>query len=828
MTIQAEIFDALLASNTEDAHIDLCLAAFDGADKVNEVLAGAPGTSSVTRPTPVLTQTAVASDGVFLTAIEVRGFRGIGPLSELKLQPGPSLTFVTGRNGSGKSSFAEALEVVLTETVSRFGRSAVWKNGWRNIHTDEPAMVRLRCLIPVGEKSGEQQRAGQRGDTIIERNWEGSDLDTGKTFTQRPSASKSAFELLGWGPALTAVKPLLTNGELETLLGSDKPTVLHDRLGLVLGLDEVELAIALLNDEVKVRAAETRAIEAERKRLTSQLAATDDSRAEVASKVLTPAQLKKPASLATLRSLGEQTLDEDEDVAHLRSLLTVQSIDLNKVANSAAAALELADQLVGADTLDARASGELVKVLDAALAFHRTGGVAHDCPVCQSAGVLDDDWHSRAGVLRDTAANQSARLRDVQTSIRSFVNEVGTMGSIPSAILAASPEEHSELQEAWQAWAAVSQIVGSAESLTAYATEVEAAAITADRLRAEHQERAQRLLDERDANWKPLRKPLSDFVQRYEANATSAEHEVRLKGAVKALEVATTTVRNGRLAPVRDKARRYWELMRQSSSVSLQDIRLEGAGRARKVSFDVAIDNSSGQALGVMSQGELNALALSVFLPRATSVESPFRFVVIDDPVQAMDPAKVDGLARVLHEVASTHQVVVFTHDQRLIDAAENLGFASTVLAVERSEQSAVTVVQRSDEATRLLASAKTMAMATDASEEVRRRVVPHLCRQALESVLTSKYRRARLRDGLHPDDVENVLREAHGVHPLAALALGVPAAEVYSTINRKFSSQAADLFKRVKDEGHSGAANVSGLVDMVHDCQRFVEQVRN
>ena len=43
--------------------------------------------------------------------------------------------------------------------------------------------------------------------------------------------------------------------------------------------------------------------------------------------------------------------------------------------------------------------------------------------------------------------------------------------------------------------------------------------------------------------------------------------------------------------------------------------------------------------------------------------ESPFRFLVIDDPVQAMDPVKVEGLARVLHRTARTRQVIVLTHD---------------------------------------------------------------------------------------------------------------------------------------------------------------------
>jgi hypothetical protein len=37
-----------------------------------------------------------------------------------------------------------------------------------------------------------------------------------------------------------------------------------------------------------------------------------------------------------------------------------------------------------------------------------------------------------------------------------------------------------------------------------------------------------------------------------------------------------------------------------------------------------------------MSQGEVNALSLSVFLPRARLPSSPFRFLVIDDPAPVL------------------------------------------------------------------------------------------------------------------------------------------------------------------------------------------------
>lgn len=56
-------------------------------------------------------------------------------------------------------------------------------------------------------------------------------------------------------------------------------------------------------------------------------------------------------------------------------------------------------------------------------------------------------------------------------------------------------------------------------------------------------------------------------------------------------------------------------------------VQLVGSGTQRRVNLDVTVDGSDANALGVMSQGELHALALALFLPRATMAESPFRFL---------------------------------------------------------------------------------------------------------------------------------------------------------------------------------------------------------
>ena len=128
-----------------------------------------------------------------------------------------------------------------------------------------------------------------------------------------------------------------------------------------------------------------------------------------------------------------------------------------------------------------------------------------------------------------------------------------------------------------------------------------------------------------------------------------AAHELaEVKQALTWLKADGQEIRNARLEPFAQLSAQIWDMLRQESNVELGPIRLEGSATRRRLSLDATVDGVACTALGVMSQGELHALGLALFLPRATSPDSPFRFLLIDDPVQSMDPAKVDGLARVL------------------------------------------------------------------------------------------------------------------------------------------------------------------------------------
>jgi len=150
--------------------------------EIEECLGGQPPE----RPSPDVIQSAEPVRA-YIDSIEAQGFRGIGPRTKLSLTPGPGLTLVVGRNGSGKSSFAEALELLLTGDNQRWSsrRTKIWREGWRNLHTSEGTRLEARLLID-----------GEAGPYVVSRTWGADeDLDDGEASVVHDTKSSPLSEL---------------------------------------------------------------------------------------------------------------------------------------------------------------------------------------------------------------------------------------------------------------------------------------------------------------------------------------------------------------------------------------------------------------------------------------------------------------------------------------------------------------------------------------------------------------------------------------------------------------------------------------------------------
>ena len=178
----------------EDEWSALVLAALEGAEDLAQLLTdgnaapraeGAPKNTKAPEPSSEAPRQAPKT--AFLRRLTAEGFRGIGPKATLDLTPGPGLTLVVGRNGSGKSSFAEGLELLLTGDTYRWSqRSKIWRDGWRNLHHPKAALAAEFAL------------EGETGACTLAREWaDGAELTGASTWAQVHGQPRGP-EALGW------------------------------------------------------------------------------------------------------------------------------------------------------------------------------------------------------------------------------------------------------------------------------------------------------------------------------------------------------------------------------------------------------------------------------------------------------------------------------------------------------------------------------------------------------------------------------------------------------------------------------------------------------
>lgn len=263
----ARLAESVLDADTQAAVLAACQVELEAVAEPGgtEAPVAGPGTQ------PAPQQGDTQGPQVHLRSLTVEGFRGVGAPATISFPAGSGLTLVVGRNGSGKSSFAEALELLLTGDSRRWAkRTKIWKEGWQNLHHAEQTSIRA-----------ELDATGVAGPLVVQQDWKpGAALGSGAALAQVKGEPERPYAELGWGAALGTFRPFLSYNELGSIL-EEGPSKLFDALSTVLGLDD-------LVDVIERLAADRKAAEgskAAKNRVTmlaSRLGELDDERAVAA------------------------------------------------------------------------------------------------------------------------------------------------------------------------------------------------------------------------------------------------------------------------------------------------------------------------------------------------------------------------------------------------------------------------------------------------------------------------------------------------------------------------------------------------------------------
>lgn len=798
----SEVLDRLDADVRATGLIEhLILGALLG--RLDEVIDG----SVIDRP-PTSSEEEPAHVRVYLESVAVTGFRGVGPTCKLELKRGPGLTLVVGRNGSGKSSIAEALEFALTGDSLRWaGKSLDWKNGWRNLHAqDDPAItVKLRV-------------DGEREPRTVRVNWSNSKLESAKTAVAVPGRGRQSLGSLGWSDAIRTFRPFLPYKELSTI-SEGRPIDRYNALAPMLGMEALQAPIENLRQARLTAERQRTDAEDDVSQVMDLLRGSADERASAAMEALSGAwDLDKVEALIT---------GADPAVAQREGLLAaLEQLPLPDLERIAVAANDLRDAAERQEALrgsDAERSEQIAGLLEAAVEMHEQHGDA-DCPVCGRDNGLHSERvaHLKGEIERlRSEAGEVLDARSAALGAQTMAREA--IGTAPQVLTTAVDTDIgvdlSLLAAAWQAWTeAPEDPLDLAVHLESVCLQVEEATEAA---RAEAATQRRRLADQ----WRPMAESLDEVLPIARQGLSAAQRVTPLRSAETWLKRCEAAIRDERFDSVKTQVAGVWETLAVGSNVTLEDVRLG----AKKVVMDVTVDGDSSVALGVMSQGELHALALSLFIPRVKFEASPFGFAILDDPVQAMDPVRVDGLARVLHSLAATRQVVVFTHDDRLPTAVRRLQIPATILSVTRRPKSRVELKTSLDPVQAAIEDARAVELSDGLPDEVSRRVVPSLCRQAIEAACLESGRRRLLASGMGLDACEERWADAVKLLPRIAIALygdADRAGDVYGTLNNKFGRWSADAVRACNEMAHSGAPEGTDLKELIDSAESLAKEL--
>ncbi|MEK6327273.1 MAG: AAA family ATPase [Actinomycetota bacterium] len=619
-----------------------------------------------------------------LAAIELEGFRGFSDARRLDLDA--DAVIIRGDNGAGKTSLVDGILWVfageLVHLVDRVRGMRKVEDAVTNRHWAGDATVTLEIVA-----DGHRWSFTRRGNQLQ------TALKASCDAAPEANPEQALAEVFGHAALAETVDAVNTWGllrqdavraALDTAGGA-----LHERLSGILGLERVTrfaaAATTASNALISERTTTRKALKRLEERHREATKRRDDATARVATPETRRAMIRDGIAEinAGLPDGVRLRPADDADLVALEELGRVLAAFGSAIGSLAAARNRLAALDTASDDPVAKAAMELDAARVAAvaaterapamtqLAVAALGLLGDRCPVCEQE-IDQASVHAHLEEVieenrRVAAAAQeaAARVARAQTALAEAMEQAHVRNEAEEAV-------GSALSTAREAGAATTSAgVGVDQAALESAGLADAVSWAVDQLRGLYRRLEQagdvhltRLADEITAIGAELANAQQelDELERRCRDAKTLEHaahssaEAIVERALERLEPTFAEVFE-RLSP--NPA--FTELHAR------QDV-----FRNRNQIVPVVRDPDRGvdaNPLLVFSEGQLNVVALSYFLGMALNArEGTLPFLVLDDPLQALDVLAILGFSDLCRRIRDTRQLIVTTHDRRFAD----------------------------------------------------------------------------------------------------------------------------------------------------------------
>lgn len=655
--------------------------------------------------------------------LRVKAFRGFRDAREFDLSA--AAVIITGPNGTGKTSFFDALQWGLLGSLERLESLRARRNVEHVVNQyrlGHKASVEIDLSLPAGSVT--VRRTGDQGGSTLELRRMGEPSLFGD------EAEEALRSILLPDAELTLESALTTSGLMQQdvmrRVLEAKPADRYRQLSTVLGLGALEDFEEAARSVAKQASEREKNARAERARLADTLRQTQVRSEAAQARLATRPQVAaiREEAFGTLEATPEGislsssavTLDGPDDVrlaatafGHAADIvesaqtLTSQAFQLRTGLGEAPTEeqvsglrAEVARAQAARDAAEA-ARGAAQGQLNAArrtaadvaqLAALAVPMLSDDCPVCGQR--IDRDLVERELRERAEATGTILELQQAFVELANTFSRTAAAATTAREVLAAAEQQAGRWRQVHSADVAADAAVDAlAENIKVVKFDRYDVALFADVAAPalEYFRRARRALHDlletfdRQSDQGAVDRAAAEIRSLETALASSEEQLTAESARSKKLQALSEQTLEARVEVTQDRLRSIQPLVanifqRLDPHPAFKTVEFEmdtyyRRGTTSPLVID-QVENVSADPLLIFSTSQANIVALSYFIAMSlSSEERGLPFLLLDDPVQSMDDVNVLGFADLCRHLRLRRQLIVSTHERRFASLLE-------------------------------------------------------------------------------------------------------------------------------------------------------------